>query len=83
MKRYGIRARMDPTDPMARLVGTDFHLDRWYSNRATRDRALQEMRSGRSIHLFLDLPAILYAPIEKESHQPFAMLTPGGWATDS
>ncbi|MHB1544950.1 MAG: hypothetical protein ACYCS1_05960 [Gammaproteobacteria bacterium] len=83
MKRYGIRARMDPTDPIAQLIGPDFHLDRWYSNRAIRDRALQELRSGRPVYLSLDLPVILYAPIEKESHQPFAELTAGGWAIDS
>ncbi len=83
MKRYGIRAKMDPTDPMTHLVGPEFHLDRWYSNRVTRDRVLQDLRSRRSVYLSLDLPVILYAPIEKESHKPFAELTACGLATDS
>ncbi len=67
MKRYGIRAKMDPSDPMAapHLLGPDFQVDRWYASREERDSALVELQSGRPYYRSGDAPSILYEPIEE------------------
>jgi hypothetical protein len=69
MKRYGIRARMDPSDPMAapHLIGPDFQVDRWFDNREERDRALAELRSGRPYYRSGDVPSIHYEAIEEDA----------------
>ncbi len=69
MKRYGIRARMDPSDPMSapHLIGPDFQVDRWFEDRAERDRALAELRSGRPYYRSGDTPSVIYEAIEDEA----------------
>ncbi|MHB1543706.1 MAG: hypothetical protein ACYCS1_05770 [Gammaproteobacteria bacterium] len=69
MKRFGIRAKMDPSDPMSapHLLGPDFQADRWYASREERDRALVELQSGRPYYRSGDTPSILYEPIEEEA----------------
>lgn len=69
MKRYGIRAKMDPSDPMAQphLLGPDFQADHWYASREERDRALADLQSGRPYYRAGDRPSILYEPIEEET----------------
>lgn len=67
MKRYGIRASMDPADAMAVLVGSDFHVDHWYPSQGSRNQALRDLHSMRPVQVFQDLPVMLYMPIESES----------------
>lgn len=79
MKRYGIRARMDPADAMAVLVGPDFHVDHWYPSQERRNQALRDLRSTRPVQVFQDLPAMLYVPIEAESEGSPARVSVNDW----
>lgn len=68
MKRFGIRAKMDPSDPMAapHLLGPDFQAERWFASREERDRILADLQSGRPYYRQGDIPSIQYEPIEEK-----------------
>lgn len=79
MKRYGIRASMDPADAMASLVGPDYHVDHWFPSLGSRDQALRDLCSMRPVQVSRDLPVMLYVPIEAESEGSPARASFHGW----
>ncbi len=64
---FGIRVRLPPGDPFARLLGPGWQKTHWYASEVERDDALADM-AGR--HLYSregDEPAVVFERIESDA----------------
>jgi hypothetical protein len=62
---YGIRVRLRPGDPFAKLLGADWQKTHWYFTAAERDRALGDMSRKHEYSRIGDQPALVFEKVEK------------------
>jgi len=69
MKRYGIRGRLPPGDPMraAHLLGEDWEWTRWYESEAERDAAFADMHEQFRYYRRGDQPSQVLSKIERDA----------------
>jgi len=63
-KVYGIQMELSGLDPMAAVLGQDWHTVRWYATPTERDLAYEEMRSQHVWSRQGDRPTLRYSKIE-------------------
>ncbi|HME41329.1 MAG TPA: hypothetical protein VKG63_20405 [Steroidobacteraceae bacterium] len=64
---YGIRVRLKPGDPFAKLLGSDWQKTHWYFTAAERDRFLEDMSRKHEYSRIGDQPALVFEKVEKLS----------------
>jgi hypothetical protein len=62
-RRFGIRVQLHATDPLNRLLGTDFERTHWFATPSERDRALADMASEHIYSRRGDRPTLRFEPI--------------------
>jgi hypothetical protein len=62
---YGIRVRLRPGDPFAKLLGTDWQKTHWFFTAAERDRVLEDMSRKHEYSRIGDQPALVFEKVEK------------------
>jgi hypothetical protein len=62
---YGIRVRLRPGDPFAKLVGGDWQKTHWFFTAAERDRVLEDMSRKHEYSRIGDQPALVFEKVEK------------------
>jgi hypothetical protein len=62
---YGIRVRLRPGDPFAKLLGGDWQKTHWYYTAAVRDQALFNMSRKHEYSRLGDQPALVFEKVEK------------------
>ena len=62
---YGIRVRLRPGDPFAKLVGADWQKTHWFFTAAERDRVLEDMSRKHEYSRIGDQPALVFEKVEK------------------
>ena len=69
MKRYGIRGRLPPGDPMraAHLLGEDWEWTRWYESEVARDAAFADMIEQFSYYRRGDQPSQILSKTERDA----------------
>lgn len=69
MKRYGIRGRLPPGDPMraAHLLGEGWEWTRWYESEAERDAAFADMHEQFSYYRRGDQPSQVLSKTERDA----------------
>lgn len=60
---FGIRVRLRPGDPFAKLVGSDWQATHWYADESERDAALVDMAARHVYSRIGDEPAVLFEKI--------------------
>jgi hypothetical protein len=61
---YGIRVRLRPGDPFAKLLGVDWQRTHWYFSAAERDRMLDDMSRKHEYSRIGDQPALVFEKVE-------------------
>jgi hypothetical protein len=61
---YGIRVRLKPGDPFAKLLGSDWQKTHWYFTAAERDRVLADMSRRHEYSRIGDRPALVFEKVE-------------------
>jgi len=61
---YGIRVRLRPGDPFAKLLGTDWQRTHWFFTAAERDRVLADMSRRHEYSRMGDRPALVFEKVE-------------------
>jgi hypothetical protein len=64
---YGIRVRLRPGDPFAKLLGSDWQKTHWYFTAAERDQKLEEMARKHEYSRIGDQPALVFEKVENLS----------------
>jgi hypothetical protein len=62
---YGVRVRLRPGDPFAKLLGGDWQKTHWYVTAAERDQMLAEMSRKHEYSRIGDQPALVFEKVEK------------------
>jgi hypothetical protein len=62
---YGIRVRLKPGDPFAKLLGTDWQKTHWFFTAAERDRVMEDMARKHEYSRIGDQPALVFEKVEK------------------
>ena len=62
---FGIRVRLRPGDPFAKLLGVDWQNTHWYFTAAERDRHLADMARKHEYSRIGDRPALVFEKVEK------------------
>ena len=62
---YGIRVRLRPGDPFAKLLGADWQRTHWFFTAAERDQVLAEMSRKHEYSRIGDAPALVFEKVEK------------------
>ncbi len=62
---FGIRVRLRPGDPFARLLGTDWQKTHWFFTASERDRVLEDMSRKHEYSRTGDKPALVFEKVEK------------------
>jgi hypothetical protein len=62
---YGIRVRLRPGDPFAKLLGSDWQKTHWYFTASERDRDLEDMARRHEYSRIGDQPALVFEKVEK------------------
>lgn len=63
--RFGIRVKLNSTDPFRKLVGDNWQKEHWFATATERDQALIEM-SGRYVYFRPgDQPSLTFEKLEK------------------
>ena len=62
---YGIRVSLRKDDPFARLLDEGWSRTHWYSSKATRDAALQDMSREHEYSRKGDKPTLIFEAIER------------------
>ena len=63
-KPYGVRVRLKPGDPFARLLGADWQTTHWYYTVEARDAALTQMARRHEYSRIGDEPALVFEKVE-------------------
>lgn len=68
MKKFGIRGRLPPGDPMRapHLLGDRWEWIHWYPSEAARDRALTEMTGQFVYYRRGDRPSLVLSKVEQD-----------------
>jgi len=61
---YGIRVRLRPGDPFAKLLGVDWQRTHWYFSAAERDLMLEDMSRKHEYSRIGDQPALVFEKVE-------------------
>ena len=61
---YGIRVRLRPRDPFAKLLGADWQKTHWFFTAAERDRVLEDMARKHEYSRIGDQPALVFEKVE-------------------
>ena len=61
---YGIRVRLRPGDPFAKLVGAEWQKTHWFFTAAERDRTLEDMSRKHEYSRIGDQPALVFEKVE-------------------
>jgi hypothetical protein len=61
---YGVRLKLMPGDPFAKLLGADWQKTHWYFTAAERDKALAEMSRRHPFSRAGDGPALVFEKVE-------------------
>ena len=64
---YGIRVRLRPGDPFAKMLGSDWQKTHWFFTAAERDRVLEDMSRKHEYSRIGDQPALVFEKVEKLS----------------
>jgi hypothetical protein len=62
---FGIRVRLRPGDPFAKLVGADWQTTHWYATGPERDAALDDMSARHVYSRIGDEPSLVYEKTEQ------------------
>lgn len=62
---YGIRVRLRPGDPFAKLLGADWQKTHWYFTAAERDSVLEDMSRKHEYSRIGDRPLLVFEKVEK------------------
>jgi hypothetical protein len=62
---YGIRVRLRPGDPFAKLLGTDWQKTHWFFTAEERDRILEDMSRKHEYSRIGDAPSLVFEKVEK------------------
>jgi hypothetical protein len=62
---FGIRVRLRPGDPFARLLGSDWQKTHWFFTASERDRVLEDMSRKHEYSRTGDKPALVFEKVEK------------------
>jgi hypothetical protein len=62
---YGIRVRLKPGDPFAKLLGLDWQKTHWFFTSEERDAVLEEMSRKHEYSRIGDQPALVFEKVEK------------------
>jgi hypothetical protein len=62
-KPFGIRVKLGPSDPFARLIGKDWEKCHWFATERQRDQAFAEMTSRHRYSRRGDRPVEIYEKI--------------------
>ena len=62
---YGIRVRLKPGDPFAKLLGLDWQKTHWFFTAPERDRVMEEMARKHEYSRIGDQPALVFEKVEK------------------
>jgi len=62
---FGVRVRLRPEDPFAKLLGRDWQRTHWFFTAAERDRALDDMSRKHEYSRVGDQPALVFEKVEK------------------
>jgi hypothetical protein len=65
VRPYGIRVRIKPGDPFARLVEPDWQKTHWFASESERDAVLEDMASRHVYSRRGDLPTVIFEKIEQ------------------
>jgi hypothetical protein len=63
-RAYGVRIRLRPGDPFAKLLGGDWQKTHWYITAAERDRMLEDMSRKHEYSRIGDQPALVFEKVE-------------------
>ena len=61
---YGVRVRLKPGDPFAKLLGADWQTTHWFFTMAERDKALDDMARRHEFSRIGDEPAMVFEKVE-------------------
>lgn len=61
---FGIRVRLPPGDPFAKLLGADWQKTHWFFTAGERDRALEDMSRRHEYSRIGDRPALVFEKVE-------------------
>lgn len=64
-RRYGVRVRLTPADPLYRLIGGDVERTHWFATPTERDRALADMAGEHLYSRRGDRPTLRFEPVER------------------
>lgn len=64
-RRFGIRVRLAPGDPLKRLIGGDFERVHWFASQTERDRALADMSSEHLYSRRGDRPTLVFERVDR------------------
>lgn len=64
-RTFGIRVKLAATDPLSRVIGTDFERTHWYASQTERDRALADMASEHLYSRRGDRPTLRFEAIDR------------------
>lgn len=63
-KPFGVRVRLKPGDPFARLLGADWQTTHWFFTHEQRDEALTQMSRRHEFSRIGDEPAMVFEKVE-------------------
>ncbi|MEM7277622.1 MAG: hypothetical protein AAF385_05800 [Pseudomonadota bacterium] len=61
---FGIRARLPASDPLTRLIGTDWSKDEWFASREERDQAFDAKCTRHGYYRIGDEVSVIYEKID-------------------
>ncbi len=64
-KPFGIRVRLKPGDPFAKVLGADWQREHWFFTAAERDARLADMMRKHEYSRVGDQPALVFEKVEK------------------
>ena len=62
---YGIRVRLRPGDPFAKLLGADWQKTHWFFTTVERDCVMEDMSRKHEYSRIGDQPALVFEKVEK------------------
>jgi hypothetical protein len=62
---YGIRVRLRPGDPFAKLLGPEWQKTHWFFTATERDRVMEEMARKHEYSRIGDRPSLVFEKVEK------------------
>jgi hypothetical protein len=62
---FGVRVRLRPGDPFAKLVGSDWGREHWFATERERDVAMADMSSRYLFFRIGDEPALVFERTER------------------